>query len=94
MRDLVPTPKFKRAYRKFVRRDRSLQSRIEETLRQMNADVFAPSLSAHKLSGKLSGLWGCSCGYDRRIVFSIETDPETRKEVILLLDIGTHDEVY
>jgi hypothetical protein len=32
--------------------------------------------------------------YDCRIVFSIETAPTTQKEVILLLDIGTHDEVY
>jgi mRNA-degrading endonuclease YafQ of YafQ-DinJ toxin-antitoxin module len=94
VRDLVPTPEFKRACRKFVRRDRSLEGRIEETLRQMHADLYAPSLGAHKLSGKLSGLWACSCGYDRRIVFSLETDPETRKEVVLLLDIGTHDEVY
>jgi hypothetical protein len=35
MRKLVLTPKFKRAYSKFVRRDRSVQKPIEETLKQV-----------------------------------------------------------
>ena len=94
MRELVLTPRFRRAYRKFVRRDKRLQRRIEETLRQMQADAFAPGLSSHKLSGKLLGLWACSCGYDCRIVFAIKNYPKTDEEVIVLLDIGTHEEVY
>ncbi len=91
---LVLTPKFKRAFRKFVKGNPALQQRIENTLQQMETDVFAPSLGTHKLSGKLEGLQSCSCGYDCRIVFSIEKDPETNFPVIVLLDIGTHDEVY
>lgn len=94
MRQLVLSPKFKRAYRKFVRRDRRLQTRIDQTLRQMETDLFAPSLSTHKLSGVLLGTWACACGYDCRIVFSLEVDEKTGEEVILLLDIGAHDEVY
>lgn len=61
---------------------------------QIQEDVYAPSLGTHKLSGQLSGLWASSCGYDCRIVFLFERDHETGREVILLLDIGTHDEVY
>lgn len=94
MRLLVLTPKFKRAFRKFVKRNAELQQRIEDTLQQMEADVFAPALGTHKLSGKLDGLQSCSCGYDCRVVFSIELDAETNTEAIVLLDIGTHDEVY
>jgi addiction module RelE/StbE family toxin len=94
MRKLVLTPKFKRTYRKFVSRDFKLKKRIEDTLRQMEKDVFAPNLSTHSLKGELFGLKACSCGYDCRIVFSIEVDPETQDEVIVLLDIGTHDDVY
>ena len=60
----------------------------------MQLDVFAPSLGIHKLSGNLFGLLACSCGYDCRIVFTIEQDAENDREVIVLLDIGTHDEVY
>jgi mRNA-degrading endonuclease YafQ of YafQ-DinJ toxin-antitoxin module len=51
MRSLVLTPKFKRAFRKFVKRNADIQQRIEQ-------------------------------------------DTETNSEVIVLLDIGTHDEVY
>jgi mRNA interferase YafQ len=94
MRSLVFTPKFNRAFRKFVKRNADLQYRIENTLRQMEADVFAPSLGTHKLSGKLDGLQSCSCGYDCRVVFAIAQDTETDGEMIVLLDIGTHDEVY
>lgn len=46
------------------------------------------------MSSELLGLWACSCGYDCRILFSIEKENESDKEIILLLDIGTHDEVY
>lgn len=94
MRLLVLTPKFQRAFRKFVKRNAELQQRIEDTLQQMEADVFAPALGTHKLSGKLDGLQSCSCGYDCRVVFSIELNIETNSEAIVLLDIGTHDEVY
>jgi mRNA interferase YafQ len=94
MRELVLTPKFRRAYGRAVRRDRVLQGHIEDILRQMQDDVFYPGIGTHKLSGALEGLWACSCGYDCRIVFALETEPGTGREVILLLDIGTHEEVY
>lgn len=94
MRELVLTPKFRRAFRKFVRNDSTLQVKIEQTLVKMQEDVFSPSLGTHKLSGNLHGLRACSCGYDCRIVFIIESDLQTQSEVIILLDIGTHDEVY
>jgi mRNA interferase YafQ len=60
----------------------------------MEADVFASNLGTHKLGGKLHGFQSCSCGYDCRIVFFIEQDKETDSEVIGLLDVGTHNEVY
>lgn len=94
MRHLVLTSKFRRAYRRYIRRDRTLQGHIEDALRQMEADVFVQGLGTHKLSGELLGLWACSCGYDCRIVFSLEQDKTSGQEVILLLDIGSHDEVY
>ena len=94
MRKLVLTAKFKRSFRKFVSRNSQLQKKIEKTLKQMEEDVFASQLGTHSLKGKLLGLKSCSCGYDCRIIFSLEIDEETKEEVIILLDIGTHDEVY
>lgn len=86
MRDLVLTPKFKRAYRRFVRRNQRLRERIDATLAEMQADVFSPALGTHKLSGNLFGLLACSCGYDCPIVFMIESNSTDDNEAIVLLD--------
>jgi mRNA interferase YafQ len=93
-RKLILTPKFVRAFRKVARHDARLQKRIEDTLQQMETDVFAPALGTHKLSGVLSGLRACVCGYDCRIIFSLERVAASGEEVVVLLDIGSHDEVY
>ena len=94
MRQLVLTPKFRRAYRRLAKRDRVSQERIDGVLRAMEVDPFAAALGTHKLGGALSGLWACACGYDCRVIFALETDEGTGREVILLLDLGTHDDVY
>ncbi|CAK8718963.1 hypothetical protein KKHLCK_08130 [Candidatus Electrothrix laxa] len=39
-RELIVTTKFKRAFRKFVRRDKKLQKSVEITLEQMQEDIF------------------------------------------------------
>ena len=93
MRELVLTPKFKRAFRKFVKRNSQLEPKLIQILQLMKDDIFATQLSTHSLQGKLSGLKACSCGYDCRILFTIEISQE-QTEIIVLLDIGTHNEVY
>ena len=60
----------------------------------MVANPFVPQLETHKLKGKLSGSWACSAGYDLRIVFDFVTSGKDSTDDILLLAIGTHDEVY
>ena len=94
MRKLVLTSRFKRSLRKFIKHDQNLQARIEETLRQMEIDLFAANLATHQLKGEFDGLRACSCGYDCRIIFSIEKDDETGEEIVVLLNIGSHDDVY
>jgi addiction module RelE/StbE family toxin len=47
-------------------------------------------LDAHKLKGKLFGLWGCSLGYDLRMVYKI--NDETKE--IIVFSVGTHKMVY
>ena len=93
MRELVLTPKFKRSFRKFVKRNSQLEPKLIQILQLMRDDIFATQLSTHSLQGKLSGLKACSCGYDCRILFTIEISQE-QTEIIVLLDIGTHNEVY
>jgi mRNA interferase YafQ len=65
---------------------------IEATLEQLSADASHPSLRTHKLRGRLAGCWACSAGYDLRVVF--EFVQHEGSEAILLLALGTHDEVY
>jgi mRNA-degrading endonuclease YafQ of YafQ-DinJ toxin-antitoxin module len=55
-------------------------------------NCFHPSLKTHKLRGDLEGCWACSAGYDLRVVFKFVEYEES--EAILLLTIGTHEEVY
>ena len=93
MRELVLTPKFKRAFSKFIKRNPQLETIIIQTLQLMQEDVFAVQLSTHSLQGKLLGLKACSCGYDCRILFTIEV-AQDKTEAIILINIGTHDEVY
>ena len=94
MRKLIATPKFNRALRKFTKRNSELRERVQKTLEQMEEDIFAAGLDTHKLSGNLEGISACSCGYDCRILFFLEKEPETESEVIVLLDVGNHDDVY
>ncbi len=94
MGKIVVSSKFKRSFRKFTRRNTQLQNRIEKVITKLADDIFDPTLGTHKLEGKLAGLLSCSCGYDCRVVFTVETDKETGETLIILLDIGTHDEVY
>jgi len=92
-RKLVLTAHFEKTFHKVVKRDALLQKQLEKTLAQMQADLFANQLSTHKLVGKLTGLWACSCGYDCRIIFSLQKTV-LGDEVILLINIGTHDKAY
>ncbi len=58
----------------------------------LHDDAFDARLKTHKLKGDLVGVWACSAGYDLRILFEFVT--HSNAEAILLLTIGTHDEVY
>ena len=91
---LKSTPSFEKAYRRFVRRHPLLRQKIDGVLRQLEDDIDSPLLHTHKLSGRLQGLSACACGYDCRIIFSVEKEAETGNELIVLIDMGTHDEVY
>ncbi|MEM9451267.1 MAG: type II toxin-antitoxin system YafQ family toxin [Cyanobacteria bacterium P01_E01_bin.6] len=77
-----------------VKKNPQLQDKILATLEMLNNDPFTPSLKSHKLTGKLEGLWACSVAYDCRIVFAFKQELETGEDLIVLVDIGSHDEVY
>jgi addiction module RelE/StbE family toxin len=94
MRELVLTPKFERAFHRLTRKNPVLQAQIEATLQRMAEDLADPRLKTHHLSGQLAGLHACSVAYDCRIVFAKQKHPKTGADVLLLVNLGTHDEVY
>ena len=94
MRTLVWDNSFRRAFKRVVRKNPLLESTIFAVLELLVNDPFAPSLKAHKLRGQLEGLWACWVEYDCRIIYTFQQDNEAGEELIVLIDIGTHDEVY
>ena len=94
MRKLVWDSSFRRAFKGRTRNDLALQTRIFDTLDQLVADPFQPMLRTHKLKGNLAGMWACWVEYDCRILFLFARDTEGTEDVIVLVDLASHDEVY
>ena len=94
MRKLAWNTSFRRAFKRRTRNDPAAQDHILQVLERLADDPFHPTLKTHKLSGQLKGLWACWVEYDCRIIFAFEPDPEAQEETIVLIDLGTHDEVY
>jgi addiction module RelE/StbE family toxin len=63
---------------------RSYKKRVKK-----NEELRGPQLRTHKLTGKLEGLWAFSVDDDYRVVFEF-----IGQDKVLLIDIGSHDEVY
>ncbi|MEH2371600.1 type II toxin-antitoxin system RelE/ParE family toxin [Nostoc sp.] len=92
--EVVWSSGFKRSFRKITKKNLQLKNQIVKVLRLLADDPFTPSLKSHKLTGNLAGLWSCSVAYDCRIIFNLSEDENLLEMVILLIDIGNHDEVY
>ena len=87
---LVWTATFVRTARKFLNRHPRLEGIFEDVLRQIETDPHAPRLRLHPLKGKHEGKHAVSLTYEHRIVLILRL---TAREIVLL-DVGTHDEVY
>ena len=88
------TPKSMRAFKRLIRKNPQLRPLIAKTLKQLEDNHFHPSLRTHKLTGDLSDTWSCSIDYQYRILFEFIKDSKAEENAILLLNIGSHDEVY
>ena len=92
--EVVWSSGFNRSFRKITKKNPQLKDQIAKVLRLLTDDPFMPSLKSHKLGGDLAGLWSCSVAYDCRLIFKFSEDEELLEMVILLVDIGSHDDVY
>ena len=94
MRKLSWAPSFRRAVKGYTRRHPDSRAKVDTVLRALAEDPFSDRLDTHKLRGTLSGLWACTVEYDCRVVFGFVTLTGEEEDAILLVDIGTYDEVY
>jgi len=79
---------FKGKYKKLIAKQPKVRALFETALALLMKNFKEPSLKTHKLSGKLKDCWAFYLTYDLRVIF------ERKKDTIILLNIGTHDEVY
>ena len=70
-----------------------LQSDIGKVLRLLVEDPFHPQLQTHKRKGKFAGVWACGIAYDYRLVCECVINPG-KEDDIVLIEMGTHEEVY
>jgi len=87
---LVTTQHFERRARKFLRKHPDLRPVLRNTLDQLSRDPFEPRLKLHALAGPLAGVQAVSLTHSYRITLILTI---TEQEIVLL-DLGTHDEVY
>ena len=90
MYSLVSTAHFDRRGLKCTRAHPELKKPLAKVLKNLESNPFQPSLRLHPLSGELEGLHAVSVTYAYRITLTLRV---TKKEIVLL-DIGSHDEVY
>ena len=87
---LVTTEHFLRRARKFLRKHPDLRERFTQVVDDLRQDPFAPHLAYHHHGGKLKDVQAVSITHDYRLILMLDT---SNREIILL-DIGSHDEVY
>ncbi len=80
---------FKRVYKKKVKNNDEQKKKFWHAMKLFSKNPFNPRLRTHKLTGKLEGLWAFSYSYDCRVIFKF-----IKKDEVLLIDLGSHDEVY
>lgn len=87
---LIWSPRFTRTARKFIQNHCELKIKFANILRDLERDPFQPHLKYHQLSGKLKGIQAVSLTDSYRITLTVVISDNE----IILLDVGSHDEVY
>ncbi len=88
MAQLVLSDRFKKNLRDFLKKHPELRQTIKGKFKILEDNPADQRLKTHKLTGKLKGFLAASITFEYRIVFYVE------KDIIFLLAIGNHEEVY
>ncbi len=87
---LVFTDQYNRRALRFIKRHPELKSQYLKTLQLLELNPSHPSLRLHALKGKLKPLQSVSINMSYRITLELLI---TEQEIILI-NIGSHEEVY
>ncbi|MDD5269219.1 MAG: type II toxin-antitoxin system mRNA interferase toxin, RelE/StbE family [Methylococcales bacterium] len=87
---LVRDDNYQRKERRFFKYHQNLIGKYAEVLKKLQLNPFDSSLKTHKLKGDLKEFYACSLTHEYRIIFIFLI----QNEQIVLVDIGSHDEVY
>ena len=90
MAEIIYTDSYLNRVKKFIKKHPKIISQYEKTLKLLELNPTHPSLRLHKLSGKLCELHSVSINISYRISIYFLID----EDKIILVDIGSHDEVY
>ncbi len=82
--------RFLKHFKKRIQPNSTLVKRFRERLNLFMEDRFNPILQDHSLEGSKSTFHAFSITGDIRVIYKIKEDDE----VIQLIDIGTHNQVY
>jgi addiction module RelE/StbE family toxin len=87
---LIKTSSYGRNEKKFFKQHKNLIDKYFKILKQLQNNPFEQSLKTHKLKGNLQEYYACYLTYEYRIVLTIKVIDEE----VILMNIGSHDEVY
>lgn len=87
---LIYPESYIRKAQKFLRKHPEVRNQYQKTLELLEVNPHHPSLRLHGLQGRLSGLSSVSINMSFRIVLEMII----RENDIILVDIGSHDQVY
>ena len=83
-----PDKTFLRRANKLLKKNPGLKKAYDELHIKLSTNPFDPTLHTHALTGELKGKYACSLTHELRVIFRLYDD------IVHLLDIGSHDEVY
>jgi mRNA-degrading endonuclease YafQ of YafQ-DinJ toxin-antitoxin module len=88
---LEKTKIFEKNLTKILKKNKNLENKIIKALSTLSENPQYPSLKSHQVDlARYGKVWSSWAAPDLRIIWKYHND----KIIILLLDIGSHDEVY
>ncbi len=81
-------PHFIRSLQKIIKKNPELQKIIKDKIRLFQENPRRSSLKLHKLTGKNIEQWSIKIKPNLRIIIQYS------KDAAILVDIGSHDEIY